>query len=121
MSFLAGILNYAHLDVSANALDVIDTVIRKFAHLIEYAIFSFCLYRSLGGRNRLRTQPNLPMWCIVAAAAWSLLDEFHQAFVPGRTASVLDCAIDATGAAIAMLLVYSSWILQMRQEKRAMQ
>lgn len=120
-SLLAGLFSFAHISVAPNVLDVMDTIARKVAHLAEYAIFSFCLYRSLGGRDRLRSQPHLPLWCIIAAAGWSLMDELHQAFVPGRTASLLDCGIDATGAAIAMLLVYASWAAQTRHEKVAAQ
>jgi VanZ family protein len=51
----------------------------------------------------------------LAAAAYSLTDEFHQLFVPGRHASIADCAIDSTGAALAVLLAlgYRSY----REEK----
>lgn len=112
-SLLAGMLGLLHLAVSADALELLNTISRKLAHLTEYAVFSFLLYRSLGGQARIRWRPHAALWSIVAAAAYSLTDEFHQAFVPGRTASLIDCGIDATGAAFAMLLVYGgSWVLR---------
>jgi VanZ family protein len=32
--------------------------------------------------------------------AWGLFDEIHQAFVPGRSADVLDLGADALGALV---------------------
>lgn len=39
-------------------------------------------------------------------AGYGCLDELHQAFVPGRTASVADCLADGFGAAIALSLLH---------------
>jgi len=50
--------------------------------------------------------------CIAAAFAYSLSDELHQRFVPGRHASIFDCGIDSFGASLAMLAPYlksKSW------------
>ena len=38
---------------------------------------------------------------VVCATAYGVSDEFHQTFVPGRTADVHDVAADAIGAALA--------------------
>jgi VanZ family protein len=40
---------------------------------------------------------------IVCATAYGVSDEFHQRFVPGRTADVRDVAADAIGASAAAL------------------
>ena len=53
-----------------------------------------------------RWRPRQASWCVVVASAYSLTDELHQVFSPGRHASLIDCGIDTTGAAIAMVLVY---------------
>ena len=37
---------------------------------------------------------------------WGLLDEIHQAFVPGRATQLEDVAVDAVGAAIGVGIVY---------------
>lgn len=114
-SVLAEILYFLHVRVSADVLEMLNTLFRKLAHLTEYAVFAFLLYRSMGGRNNVRKQRHLVTWCIVAAAAYSLTDEFHQSFVRGRNASLIDCGIDTTGAAIAMLVVYCSSELKTRR------
>ncbi len=40
---------------------------------------------------------------IVVAAGFGAIDELHQAFVPGRDASVLDLVADAVGASVGAL------------------
>ena len=103
---LARLLDLMRIDLSAAAFGVLHTLLRKSAHLFEYAVFGFLLYRSLGDRDRLSWQPHIARWCILAGAAFSLSDEFHQAFVSSRGASLIDCALDTAGAALAMLVVY---------------
>jgi VanZ family protein len=43
---------------------------------------------------------------LAIAAAYSALDEFHQSFVPSRTASPWDSLLDTTGAATAQFLLW---------------
>jgi VanZ family protein len=64
-----------------------DLVLRKCAHVGEYAVLAFLLARALG-----REAPALALGILYAAS-----DEFHQAFVPGRHASPVDVAIDTLG------------------------
>jgi VanZ family protein len=40
------------------------------------------------------------------AAAYAATDEWHQSFVPSRTADLGDVLIDSTGAAIGLMLVF---------------
>jgi VanZ family protein len=106
VSLLAQILNTFHLGVPPETLDVLDSVLRKLAHLAEYAILSLLLYGAFAGRDGFRWQPPLAYWSLVVAVVYSLTDELHQILSPGRHASLIDCGIDSIGAAIAMLLVY---------------
>jgi VanZ family protein len=119
-SLLTQILATFHLSVSPYALDILDTSLRKSAHLIEYVVFSLLLYGSFGGRNRFRWRPRLACCCVLAAAAYALTDEFHRVFVPGRHASLIDWGIDATGAAIGMLLVYGGSRFSEAKRKKEM-
>jgi len=65
----------------------------KAAHFLEYALLGYLLARSLGESR--------PRWFAVwfLAAAYGLLDEYHQSFVPGRDPSGADFLVDAAGAA----------------------
>jgi hypothetical protein len=49
-SLLAQPLEILHVSVLPNTLDVLDSILRKFAHLIEYAIFGSSCMRPLAGR-----------------------------------------------------------------------
>lgn len=102
---LAQILLLLHLHVSPAAFEQIHFLFRKSAHMTEYGIFSLLLYASFQGRKEFEWNPRLALRCVLIAAAYSLTDEFHQLFSPGRGASLVDCGIDTTGAVLAILLV----------------
>jgi VanZ family protein len=49
-------------------------------------------------------------WAVLAlviAAGYSALDEFHQSFVPSRTASPWDSLLDTFGAAAAQVVMWA--------------
>jgi VanZ family protein len=70
-----------------------DTVLRKGAHVTEYAILGALLYRAFR-----REAPAL-----ATGIAYAATDELHQHFVRGRHASPVDVAIDALGVTLGML------------------
>jgi len=88
---------------SPETLETAHFLIRKSAHFVEYFIFSLLALhalRSEEGGWKLR-------WAIeavVLAGAYAALDEFHQSFVPSRTASVHDVLLDTSGAVVAQAL-----------------
>jgi VanZ family protein len=71
-----------------------DTILRKGAHVTEFAILGALLYRAL--------QREVP--ALAAGIAYAATDELHQHFVRGRHASPVDVAIDAVGITLGMLL-----------------
>jgi len=88
----------------AETLDLLHAVIRKSAHLTEYFILGVLLHRALRGNNR-RWKLKWALWAIAIAAAYASLDEFHQVFVPSRTASPWDALLDTVGASAAQIVV----------------
>src|SRR5664279_3454038 len=105
-SMLQGLLNLLHINVSSEILEVLNLILRKLAHVVEYAILSILLYFLFLSCDRFIWRTRSAYWCIVGASAYALTDEFHQVFVHGRGASVVECLIDVTGAASGMLVVY---------------
>jgi VanZ family protein len=73
-----------------------DTLLRKGAHVTEYAILGALLLRALG-----RQTP-----AVAAGIAYAATDELHQHFVRGRHASPLDVAIDAVGITLGVYLLH---------------
>jgi VanZ family protein len=104
---LAWTLQLLHLDVSAGTFGLLHASLRRLAHLTEYAIFALLLYGFPGEKSRNFWRPRRAIFCILIAAAYSLTDEVHQLFVPGRHASLLDSGLDTIGAALAMLVPYT--------------
>jgi VanZ family protein len=92
-------------------LESIHHMIRKCAHVVEYFAFGLLVLRALrSGRTG---------WCwtwaystMLVVAGFSLMDEFHQIFVPGRGASVFDSLLDTCAGALAVLIF---WIITLRR------
>jgi VanZ family protein len=79
-------------------------LIRKSGHFIEYFVFSLLLLRSIRAGRR-GSHLTWAVATIALVACWAALDEFHQSFVPGRTAAVSDVLLDTTGGIAAQLAV----------------
>jgi VanZ family protein len=88
----------------AETLSFIHYVIRKCGHVTEYFILSLLLLRGLQAGNR-KFGFQLASVVILMVAAYAALDEFHQSFVPGRTAAVSDVLLDTAGGALAQGIV----------------
>lgn len=71
-----------------------DLVLRKLAHVGEYAILGALLLRALGGERVVAA--------FALAVAYAVSDEVHQSFVAGRRGSAVDVAIDAVGVALGV-------------------
>jgi VanZ family protein len=69
-----------------------DTVLRKLAHLAEYAILGGLAYRAAG---------SAPV-AVLLSSAYAATDEIHQAFVTGRHGSPLDWLIDTAGVVLGV-------------------
>jgi VanZ family protein len=97
------VLPHAHPET----LDLIHLLIRKTAHITEYFIFSLLLLRAIRGVESGWTL----RWAILAlliASSYAAFDEFHQSFVPSRTASPRDVLLDATGATLAQIAAWKA-------------
>jgi VanZ family protein len=82
--------------ITASSVDVGHMLIRKCAHFTEYGILFWLL-----ARGPMAERPYLAlMLCVV----YALTDEGHQVFVPGRTASLYDVALDSSGALFSHFL-----------------
>jgi VanZ family protein len=81
----------------SSGLGTWDEVLRKGAHITEYAILGALLLRALG-----RALPALAV-----GIAYAATDEVHQHFVRGRHSSPFDVAFDACGLALGLLVALS--------------
>jgi lipopolysaccharide/colanic/teichoic acid biosynthesis glycosyltransferase/VanZ family protein len=79
-------------------------IFRKSGHFVTYGLMAFLLYRAFRAGRRPRLRPAWILRAGAAAAAYGFLDEFLQSFVPNRTGSVVDWAVDCAGIALALAL-----------------
>jgi VanZ family protein len=91
----AVIFLFSSIPSLGTGLGVWDTILRKGAHMTEYAILGLLLLRALGRE--------LPAFAL--GIAYAITDEIHQHFVRGRHASPIDVLIDTAGVAIGIFLV----------------
>lgn len=90
----------AHLPGSpAIRPDTLALLVRKGAHMAEYAVLCLLLGRAL----RLSGVRRPLVAAVALSAAFAATDELHQGFVDGRSAMVTDVVIDTAGAALGAL------------------
>ena len=87
-----------------------DFLAKKAAHLSEYAILFVLIFRAYRGKWA-------PSYFLLALFALS--DEFHQKFVPGRTATLLDIGFDLTGASIASYIIWKRSQIRQKTQKKS--
>ena len=105
---VAQALTLLHISVSPRTFHVLDTLLRKIAHMTEYGILAFLVYGSFAEQQPFRWRLRQAIWCIGIVGLYSLTDELHQRYVPGRHASLVDCGIDVAGAAIAVGMIFEA-------------
>ena len=77
--------------------DTIHLLVRKGAHMAEYAVLFFCYHRALKYEGVRHPGLCALLLCSLYAAS----DEWHQSFTEDRGPSPVDVGIDTIGAAIA--------------------
>jgi VanZ family protein len=106
--------------------------IRKLAHMFEFAVLAVLYQTALvgslmppreaeqvkgaeqervaeqvkGAEQKSKNSLKNYLFAFVLAVLYALTDEWHQAFVPGRSASLLDSGVDAIGALVGLSAVY---------------
>jgi VanZ family protein len=103
--FIVPFLRWLKPDISPEALASIHFIVRKCAHLGEYAVLALLLLRVaifMTNLNRSLAILYVSVWvaCLVVATT----DEFHQAFVASRGALATDIMIDSGGAILGLLI-----------------
>jgi VanZ family protein len=91
----AVIFTFSSISGLSTGLGTWDVMLRKAAHMTEYAILGALLVRAL--------DRELP--ALLVGVAYAVSDEIHQHFVEGRHASALDVALDSLGVAVGIYLL----------------
>lgn len=70
----------------------------KILHIIEFFGLAFLLYRCFNTAENKNVKKHEYLLAIALAVLYAISDEFHQSFVPGRAADIIDVIADSIGA-----------------------
>jgi VanZ family protein len=103
--FIVPLLRWLKPNISAETLASIHFILRKCAHVGEYAVLGLLLLRAATlMTNFRRSIPILYVSVLGVCLFVATTDEFHQTFVASRGASVRDIMIDSGGVILGLLI-----------------
>lgn len=116
--YMAGIFVLSSLQIHPPGIEQFP-LHDKGMHICEYSGLGFLLAHAT-----MRTWPDRALWrlallAIVIGAAWAVLDELHQALVPGRQADVLDAAADTVGTTFGVVVRWAGRVVAGMRARRA--
>lgn len=82
---------------------ILEFLLRKTAHVALFFLITMALFLLI--RKYFRNPWAATGVTFLAASLIGVLDEYHQSFVPGRSGSFVDVAIDMVGVSAAIMLI----------------
>jgi VanZ family protein len=103
--FIVPFLRWLKPDMSPETLASVHFIVRKCAHIGEYAILALLLLRAAIPMTIFkRLVPILYAGVLAICMVVATTDEFHQTFVASRGALATDVLIDWIGAILGLLI-----------------
>lgn len=102
---IAPLILWVFPNTTPETLAVVHFITRKLAHFTEYAILGFLAARAFRSSPRPAIHSRWFLISLLLIVTYALLDEYHQSFVPSRTASIYDSMIDMAGGLTALLII----------------
>ncbi len=102
--YLTPFLRWLDPGISPATINEVHIFVRKTAHVLEYAILTGLLFRAL--RGLIDGFWRRALLAFLPALIFAAVDEYHQSFVPTRSASIYDVLIDYTGALLGILICW---------------
>jgi VanZ family protein len=91
------ILQQIFPQLTPDYIEHIHAVFRKLGHFTEYFVFGGLLWRALHSQDVAGTRSRRLALSLAITVIYAVSDEWHQSFVPSRTANVIDVLIDTIG------------------------
>ena len=98
------------LRIPAEFADMVHLIIRKLAHLTEFACLAAVISWNLGMGKEKRV--HLILLAVLLSMAAALMDETIQLYTPDRGPSLVDVWIDTLGAVLGMTAVQLGYHLK---------
>ncbi|MEW9053834.1 MAG: VanZ family protein [Neobacillus sp.] len=85
---------------TSKEVNKLNLLVRKSTHVIVFGILALLLYKSM---EPLRFSYLLAWF---TTTLYAITDEWHQSFVPGRSAAFQDVILDSMGALVALYILF---------------
>ena len=92
-------------DISPYKIGLYYIYLRRFLHVIAYALMSFLIYRFFRSGDKRIWKNSRAGYTALITIGYGCLDEILQSFLKPRNASFLDIVMDAIGT-VAVLAVF---------------
>lgn len=100
------VLSGLALPVTEEQYTLLHFLIRKAAHLTEYAILACLLMRAFRAGASVPWHWRWATYVFVLVALYASLDEYHQTYTQARTGTVADSVLDIMGGLIGLALLW---------------
>lgn len=80
-------------------------IITNLAHIPAYSLLTFLWLRSFNRGRNGNQSVIIKAIVVIGAIVFAISDEIHQSFVPGRSVSCLDIALDLLGIFLGLQLL----------------
>lgn len=86
------------------SFDLYTFIIRKIAHMFEYAVLTFLIFRILNQTEKRHIYWDI-LWSFIFTLLYAISDEYHQTFIYGRVGTYRDVLIDSFGIIVAVWFI----------------
>lgn len=103
--FFYGLLIFVLSSIPGDSLPTKVLDFDELLHLAEYLIFGILLCRAISFASPVKSAAKIYWLTVLLVLLYGISDEFHQSFVPLRTASGWDVLSDTVGGFLGAVLV----------------
>jgi VanZ family protein len=89
----------------------------KVYHIIEFGVLVVLVIWAMGRVRQTKWSPIILVMGFVITAVYAPLDEYHQSFIPGRDASIMDMTADWVGCFVGTLGIWVFYKLGIRPRR----
>ena len=97
------ILRFTPDNISEDIVNMMEYIIRKCAHMTEYAVFGILVFYQIKLYRLLEKEWNRIVMAVICVMIYASTDEIHQLFVGGRSGRFTDVLIDTAGGFIGIM------------------
>ena len=104
--YIEPLLRFLFPHMTPGGILLAHRLIRKLAHLTEYAVLSYLWFTALNQGSHDCWSPKRALLALTLSILYASSDEYHQTFIFSRTSSLTDVGIDSFGALMGQAYLF---------------